>query len=143
MKIPIELLALILLVLHLGSVVYIGGVLRKQWRLLKVPIYPEIKRFRRVLFTLSAIILIGNAIPIFVDLVTILTNNSLGRTPSVKPISFAYAMSNALTALVSAYLIHTLYKLAASTKEITDYEATQLVNKSDTISADKPNERNK
>jgi len=101
-------------------VVFIYGVIRKQWALMKLPVENEIRHFRWVLFLLSVAILIGNIIPIFVDTLTILFNNPTGRPPQVRPISVMYALSNALTALISAYLIHTLYKLAADTKDVTD-----------------------
>ena len=136
MNIPIEILALILLLIHSGSVVYMINVIRKQWALMKLPpdvsvlIDPtseqieEVKYFRRVLFVLSLVILIGNLIPIFVDLATIIFNNPTGRPDHVKIISLMYALSNALTELISAYLINLLYRLS-------------LVAESDTIKASK------
>lgn len=135
MNIPIELVALILLLIHAGSVAYMVNVLRKQWKLKQLPLdtsmlldpttkqKADIKHFRNVLFVLSIIILVGNLIPILVDLVTIFFNNSIGRTRTVKPISLLYALSNGFTQFVSAYLINMLYKLSLSS----DIEKSDII----------------
>lgn len=122
--ISIKILAIVLLAMHAGSAAYIFNVLRKQASLLRLPIDTYLKHFRIVLFALSLAIFLGNIIPIFIDGVTLFVD--IGRTPSVRPISVLYAVSNALTALVSAYLIHMLYRLAANEKDITDYTQTTL-----------------
>lgn len=122
--IPIKILAVVLLTTHAGSAVFIFNVLRKQALLLRMPIDSYLKHFRIILFALSLAIFAGNIIPIFIDGATLFVN--LGRTPSVRPISVLYAISNALTAFISAYLIHMLYRLAANEKEVTDYTQQSL-----------------
>lgn len=122
--ISIQAIAFILLIARLISVGFIISVLIVQLRNFKHEIdfsltpnlnkyqKKNIYRIRRVLFALSVIILLGNLVPIVIDWITFITDNSLGRTPNVKPISVAYAFSNALTAMFSAIMIWALYKLA-------------------------------
>lgn len=117
--ISIKTLALVLLAMHAGSAAYIFTVLKKQVTLLRLPIDSYLKHFRIILFVLSLAIFIGNIIPIVIDGLTLFID--LGRAASVRPIGIAYAISNAVTAFVSAYLIHMLYRLAADEKEVTDY----------------------
>lgn len=120
----IQTIAVILLIARLISVGFILFVLRLQWKLFKSKIdfslvpnldhYQQttVYRIRRVLFVLAVIIFLGNMIPILIDAITIFSHNSLGRTQSIRPISVAYAVSNAFTAMFSAIMIWTLYKLA-------------------------------
>lgn len=109
--IPIEIIALILLLMRIGSGVFILIVMKKQWELLKVPIEPHLMRFRMVLFALSLAIFIGNIIPVIIDAATLFFDTT--RPPFLSVTSVSYAMSNAITALLSAYFIHTLYRIAA------------------------------
>lgn len=123
MTINIATLAWILVFLHSGSVIFMAFVLRRQYALFshdvtyndarfeEVDIH-RIKRFRMGLFLLSCVVLLGNVIPITIDLVTILGGNAVNRPTHVHTISILYAVSNAITALVSAYLISTLYRIA-------------------------------
>lgn len=121
---PIKELAILLLIGHIGSVFFISFVLKRQWGLLKYPINKNLKHFRLTLFFLALAILIGNFIPIVIDALTLFVN--LGRPSHIKPISIAYSLSIAIVEFISAYLIWTLYRLAADTKDITDYENGQL-----------------
>lgn len=128
MTISIQTLAIILILAHIGSDIFMAVVLNKQYRLFSRAITPDdslyqdgdinkIKNFRFRLFLLSAVIFAGNTIPILIDGITIFTNNSLDRNPTVPLISLLYAVSNAITALVSAYLISTLYRIAQSAND--------------------------
>ena len=83
---------------------------------MKLPIEPEIRHFRKVLFVLSVVIFVGNSIPIFIDGLTIFVGNP-GRLSGVRLISVLYGLSNAAVAFFSAYLIHLLYKLADNPEE--------------------------
>ena len=123
MVVNIVTLAAVLLVAHIASSIFISSVILRQWRLLKLPIKgidsfsdeqrKQITNFRVVMFTLSLMILIGNFAPVLIDLVTILSNNTLTtRNPTVKPISLIYAISNAFTLFISAYLVWKLYRLS-------------------------------
>lgn len=129
MTVSIQSLALILALLHIGSVFFISFVIRRQLGLFKIETPEYLKHFRRVLFTLSVIILIGNIIPIVVDLLTLFVET--GRPHQLRVVSVLYALSNAITALVSAYLIWRLYRLAADTKEMTDFTAKTLKKEND------------
>lgn len=122
MVFSIQFIALCLLIARVISVVFIVAVLLRQWRLFKLPIdfslVPGISsmekrsvyRVRRILFTLSVIILLGNMIPILIDTITLFYNPD--RPTNVKTISVAYAFSNAITAMLSSIMIWALYKLA-------------------------------
>lgn len=121
--VSIQLIAFFLLVARVISIAFIVIVLRLQWRLFKTEIdfslvpnmtklqKRNVYRVRKVLFILSCIILLGNFIPILIDTITIFDNN-LGRPANLRPISVAYAASNAFTAMFSAIMIWALYKLA-------------------------------
>jgi hypothetical protein len=122
----IELLASILLLALIGSMTFIFMVLIKQWRLLKVPIEPEVNRFRKVLFMLSLAIFLGNFVPIFIDAATLFVET--GRPTNLKAISVAYAFSNALTSLCSSFLIWLLYKLASDSAKLEDNDLRPLKN---------------
>lgn len=123
--ISIKILAMLLLVFRIASDVFIFSVLRKQWALLKVKIDPELRNFRRVLFYLSLAVFLGNIIPIIIDGLTVVYGN-MNRPQHVAPISILYALSNASTALISAFLIWLLYRLASNTHDITEYTEQHL-----------------
>lgn len=125
----IKVLAAILIALHILSDVFIGTVLKKQYELLSVKIDRELRSFRMVLFFLSVAIFAGNVIPIVIDGLTIFYHTN--RPAHVPPISVAYAASTALVALISAVLIWFLYRLAANTKEMTDYTEHALQDRAD------------
>ena len=122
--VAIQTIALFLLFARLISVFFIGMVLFLQMRLFGTKIdftlVPNLSKYqrrniylaRKVLFTLSLIIFLGNMVPILIDAITAFNDNSLGRNAEVPTISIAYAASNALTAMFSAIMIWTLYKLA-------------------------------
>lgn len=121
--VDLQLIAFFLLIARIISVIFICLVIRKQAGLfgktLDIEAVPYLTRLqirnvyliRRVLFILSLVILAGNLVPIVIDAIT-LFNNDLGRPTNLRAISIAYAFSNALTAMVSAIMIWTLYKLA-------------------------------
>lgn len=112
--ISIVLIAGLLLIFRVVSDILIALVIRRQWRLLKLPIADEykadeksIKKFRKILFFLSIAIFVGNAIPVVIDGLTLFIET--GRPANLRAISVAYAFSNATTALVSATLVWLLY----------------------------------
>jgi len=125
--ISIQAIAFILLIARLISVGFILAVLIKQakqfGREIDFRLAPYLKKFERrnvyrlrtALFLLAKIIFIGNLVPIAIDYITLITDNSLGRTANVRSISIAYAFSNALTAMFSAVMIWALYKIAGVT----------------------------
>lgn len=123
MTINIQTLAMILIVMHIGSAIFMSFVLKRQYKLFSHDItlddskydqhdIARIKRFRMGLFVLSCVVLLGNVVPILIDAVTIISNNPGNRPHHVHAISILYALSNAITAFISAYLISTLYRIA-------------------------------
>lgn len=114
--ISIAIIAFILLIMRLISAGFILSVLRKQWRLLHKPIDADLRLFQRILFAMSVIIFLGNGVPIVIDTITLFVETS--RPAKLAALSISYALSNALTAMVSAILIWLMYKIAeASTRE--------------------------
>lgn len=125
--ISIQAIAFILLIARLISIGFILAVLIKQakqfGREIDFRLAPYLTKFERrnvyrlrtALFLLAIIIFIGNLVPIAIDYITLITDNSLGRTANVRSISIAYAFSNALTAMFSAVMIWALYKIAGVT----------------------------
>lgn len=108
----LKILAGALLVGRLVSQVFITLVLKRQWELLKLPIDENLKLFRKRLFTLSIVIFLGNLVPILLD-ATALFITTEGRNSNPSIIGIAYVISNNLTAIVSAFVIWLLYRLAA------------------------------
>ena len=118
----IKTIALCLLIARLISVTFIVMVLVRQYRLFGLPIdfslVPGISklekrsvyRLRRVLFTLSVVIFLGNMIPILIDSLTLFVETS--RPSNLHTISIMYAFSNSLTAMFSAIMIWLLYRVA-------------------------------
>lgn len=119
----IKTVAFILMLGHIVSAAFMLMVVRRQRALNKLPIDPELLPFRKTLNRLSMAILIGNILPILIDLLTIIAHDSLKREDSPSVVGVTYAVSNCITAAVSAYLIWTLYKQAAKTVLIVDKAA--------------------
>lgn len=127
MSVNIQTLAIILVIMHIISDIFMLWVLRRQYGLFKRPItermgyttktVTQIKQIRVVLFALSLLIFAGNIIPIFIDGITILHDNPLHRPAHIPLVSLLYAFSTALVALISAYLIKTLYRIAAASDD--------------------------
>lgn len=114
--VSIIIIAAILLFMRLVSAGFILSVIRKQWKLLHKPIDPDLRTFQYALFVMSCIIFAGNGVPIVIDTVTLFVETS--RPETLGALSISYAMSNAITAMVSAILIWFMYKIAEnSTKE--------------------------
>lgn len=120
-----------LLIGRSASVFFMTLVVRRQRALSKLPINPELAPFRKTLNRLSIAILVGNIIPIVLDVVTIAAANSLEREDSPSIIGVSYAFSNCITAAISAYLIWTLYKQAAKTVLIVDKATEDALNDQD------------
>ena len=106
----IETLATILLLGRMVSVGFIIAVIVMQVRLFRLPVDPEVRTFRRVLFVLSFLILCSNFAPIAIDLLTIFTETN--RPAYVPAISITYALSNSFTAALMSITLWTLYFIA-------------------------------
>lgn len=110
----IKTLAWILLIFRLLSMGFIVLVLRRQMRLFKLYIQPQLRTFRKVLFLLALIVFIGNLIPIVVDLLTVFSkiHRVVSRTNMA---GVVYALSNDLVSLSSSVFIWYMYRVAAKT----------------------------
>ena len=112
-----KILAGLLLTGRLVTLWYLSRVLKTQVRLLRMPVDdPNVWDFRRTLHYMTIVVALGNLVPIVIDVVTILG-------PS-RPfwLGVLYAISNVVTALFTAILIHKMYRLASQTKEVNDLE---------------------
>ena len=118
---PIRLLAALLLVIQVGTIVFIVSVLKKQMDLFKLAVPKEIQKFRRRLFALALVIFLGNIIPMAVGLLTVLGVVTRSAT-HVNWVSGLYSASNTLTLFFSALLIWIMYRLAKQTPELNDQD---------------------
>lgn len=110
----IKLLASILITGHIISAIFTSIVINRQRNLFRIKVDPDIQKVRRVLFGMSITVFIGNLIPILVDAGTLV--GSITRSSHhVNAVGILYSVSNVVTAVVSAILIWTLYRLAART----------------------------
>ena len=112
-----KILAGLLLTGRLVTLWYLSRVLKTQIKLLRMPVDdPNVWDFRRTLHYMTIVVALGNLVPIVIDVVTILG-------PS-RPfwLGVLYAISNVVTALFTAILIHKMYRLASQTKEVNDLE---------------------
>jgi hypothetical protein len=112
-------IASLLLIGRILSMYLMVSVIRRQWILFKIPIDKDLVKFRKILLLLSSAIVIGNLIPILIDLIAIVYSNSqyIARPNAI---SVIYAVSNNLTAVLSAFFIWALYKLADRTAIIVE-----------------------
>lgn len=125
----IKAVALILLLGRLVSFGFMLLVVKRQRALSKLPINPELVPLRKTLNRLSIVVLVGNLIPIAIDILTILAANSLEREDSPSVVGVMYGFSNCITSAVSAFLIWTLYKQAEKTVLLVDEATEKALNK--------------
>jgi hypothetical protein len=105
---PIKVLAAVLLVMRLVSISFMTLVLKRQYKLFRLPLEPEARHVRLVLMLMAAIIWCGQLIPIAIDTATLFVDTKRSN-PSTLGIS--YAVSNASTAIVSSILFWLMYRL--------------------------------
>lgn len=122
----IKIIAAILLVGRLISELFIAFVILRQYRLFKITAPAPIKALRKALFGISLFVFFGNMIPIFLDVATILADNSLEREDSPSVVGVAYAFSNNITFMAISILLWYLYRLAASQLIDTDETEAEL-----------------
>lgn len=115
----------ILFLLHLAASGFMLSVLRKQLRLFKKRIWPELRSFRRMLFLLSATIFIGNFVPLVIDFL-----NATNEAPYEVALGrIVYITTNAIIAVVSSILIWSIYRYSAKTIVIVaEHELEELNN---------------
>lgn len=102
----IRIIVLLLLICRVVSVVFLLLVLRIQWKLFARKAGSiQIEVIKRVLFSLTAIILLSNVFPLYVDILALFGAGSLVLT-------VIYAFSNALTAIASGVMLWLMYRIA-------------------------------
>ena len=107
----IQLLAFLLLVGRLISDVFIIAVLRKQWKIRKIPTHPRLTQIRRVLTLLAVLVFVGNLYTLFLDIYT-LFYPGIRTSANVNLVGVIYSLDNNLTFMFASILIWVLYKLA-------------------------------
>lgn len=107
----IQLLALLLLMGRLISDFFIIMVLRKQWKIRKIPTHPRLANIRRVLTLLAVLVFIGNIYPLLLDLYT-LFYPGVRTSQVVNPVGVFYSLDNNLTFMFASILIWALYKIS-------------------------------
>lgn len=95
---------------------YMVRVVSKQYRVLKTKNYPELNQLRIRNLVFSAIILLGNIIPIIIDVMGIFGKGSFN-------LLLAYVFSNNITAIMSAYILWYNIRLAERIKIIDTEQA--------------------
>lgn len=104
---PLQLFALGLLILRLIALGFLFNVIRKQINYFRST-WTEAPRIRRALFTLVVVMTLGQLAPIMIDVSAIL---ELYTRNAIHPLGYAYAFSNAATAVVSAFGWNYLYRV--------------------------------
>ncbi len=107
----IQLLAFLLLIGRVISDIFIIMVLRKQWRIRKIPTHPRLQNIRRVLTLLAILAFIGNIYPLLLDLYT-LFYPGVRTSQVVNPVGVLYSLDNNLTFMFASILIWALYKIS-------------------------------
>lgn len=107
----IQLLAFLLLVGRLISDFFIVLVMRRQWRIRKIPTHPRLQNIRRVLTLLALLVFFGNIYPLFLDLYT-LFYPGIRTAQNVNLVGVFYSLDNNLTFMFASIFIYMLYKLA-------------------------------
>lgn len=100
-------ISLALLIGRLITVFIMAHVIRKQHGVLKAKNYPELNTLRKTLLLGSIIILLGNTVPIIIDVMGVLGKGSFS-------LLLAYVFSNNIIAIFSAYMLW--YNISLSEK---------------------------
>lgn len=96
-------IALLLLVERLVSIAFIIATVVIQWRLLVSKNMPELRPLKLTLLILNGVILLGNVVPIVLDVSVLLDK-------STTYLLVFYALSNSMTAMVWSFTFWLLYK---------------------------------
>lgn len=115
----IQLLAFLLLVGRIISDLFIILVIRKQWKIRKIPTHPRLANIRRVLTLLAVLVFIGNIYPMLLDAFT-LAYPGVRTRPNVNLVGVFYSLDNNLTFMFASILIWTLYKLSDVVIEVAE-----------------------
>lgn len=132
-----EIIAFTLLILRITASYFLFKVLKIQVDLLRRPIKVdeasyneqdiiEVWNFRRRLHFITIALFVGNFVPITLDALVVLQWLGVFEGFRTTPVLIVYAISNAVTMLLAAILINSIYRLAIQTKEVTDLELEHL-----------------
>lgn len=119
--IEVKLLAAILLFLRLITVTSLAFVISKQLKFLFRK-DQELSTVRVVLMTLIGLTFIGNFVPIIIDVSTLMRDDISGAPSTLLT---AYALSNALTAAISAIGWWVLYRVIEKERVADEVEHTR------------------
>ncbi len=114
MEIEIRIISGILLLLRVVSLAFIALVIMKQLKLFKIEVSEKVNLFRRILFFMACIILVGNLIPIMLHISTLMADSVELKRIVPRTFGIAYAVSNALTSVASSFFIWYLYKMSGA-----------------------------
>jgi hypothetical protein len=133
-----EVIAGVLLIIRLIGSAYLVKVIKVQLKLLRVPAVDErgnvdegTMKFRQTLTRMTFVILLGQVIPILIDILAMVN----GSVPAW--LGIVYAISNAFTALTAAVLIWRLYEMATETKAANDEQKLHTQERHEQELADK------
>ncbi len=108
-----QILALILLLGRIPTVFFVGATMRLQWKLIKQNTYPEDQWFRKLLFGLTTVLMLGNILPIWIDVEGLFHKGGF-------VLLVAYVFSNNITALLSGGITWYIYHLSSKKIIITN-----------------------
>lgn len=106
----VKVIALTLLLMRLSSMAFIGVVLRRQWRLIRLNDPPEVQATRIAILVLIGLVLIGNIAPIAIDVYALFLFDGTGTPGSLLTV---YAFSNATTWLAMSVVWWLLHNMLA------------------------------
>lgn len=95
-------ISLVLLIGRLVTVYFSVRIIRIQYGLRNIN--DKFDGFRNLLLTLSFVILLGNMVPILIDVFGIFGKGSLG-------LLLAYVFSNNITSMLAAFMLWQVYKM--------------------------------
>lgn len=104
----IQLLAILLLVERLAAVTFISMVLRRQYNLFKYKVDTGLVKLRLIMFGLALVFLLGNVVPIAVDIYYAFISVPGGADFILQ----VYTLSNATISLTAAIFLWLIYKIA-------------------------------
>lgn len=107
----ISTLAFLLLIGRAISIVFNVLVLRRQWKIRKIPTHPRLQKMRVVLSLLAVVVFTANLYPAWLDIVT-LFDPGVRSTPIINLKGVIYSLDNNLGFMFASIFIWVLYKLA-------------------------------
>lgn len=122
-------IALVLLSLRAIIIKRLLDVLLVQLKLLKRPIDPDVRDFRISLHRMTIAMLVGNVAPVILDIVVLADALGVISHYRTEALLSVYAISNALSTLFAALMIHRMYSLANQTQEVDDLERAHAESK--------------